>query len=75
MRCSGEIDITKTRWSEQPATIIPMILNHIRDFEYGASKRKFEEGLQEALKRKRVVRAIATCRMGNKSRRDEENDS
>ena len=59
MRCSGEIDITKTRWSEQPATIIPMILNHIRDFEYGASKRKFEEGLQEALKKKRVVRAIA----------------
>ncbi|MGQ0417507.1 phosphoenolpyruvate synthase, partial [Bacillus sp. HC-TM] len=51
MRCSGEIDITKTRWIEQPATIIPMILNHIRDFEYGASKRKFEEGLQEALKK------------------------
>ncbi|MDA2065683.1 phosphoenolpyruvate synthase [Bacillus cereus] len=51
MRCSGEIDITKTRWSEQPATIIPVILNHIRDFEYGASKRKFEEGLQEALKK------------------------
>lgn len=51
MRCSGEIDITKTRWSEKPATIIPMILNNIRDFEYGASKRKFEEGLQEALKK------------------------
>lgn len=51
MRCSGEIDITKTRWSEQPTTIIPMILNHIRDFEAGASKRKFEEGLQEALKK------------------------
>lgn len=76
MRCSGEIDITKTRWSEQPATIIPMILNHIRDFEYGASKRKFEEGLQEALKkRKRVVRAIAALAgWGTKSRRDEEND-
>ncbi|CAM3987725.1 phosphoenolpyruvate synthase [Bacillus luti] len=51
MRCSGEIDITKTRWSEQPTTIIPMILNHIRDFEAGASKRKFEVGLQEALKK------------------------
>ncbi|MFJ6193789.1 phosphoenolpyruvate synthase [Bacillus thuringiensis] len=51
MRCSGEIDITKTRWSEKPTTIIPMILNHIRDFEYGASKRKFEEGLQEAVKK------------------------
>ena len=51
MRCSGEIDITKTHWSEKPTTIIPMILNNIRDFEYGASKRKFEEGLQEALKK------------------------
>ncbi|MDM5239749.1 phosphoenolpyruvate synthase [Bacillus cereus] len=51
MRCSGEIDITKTRWSEKPASIIPMILNNIRDFEAGASKRKFEEGLQEALKK------------------------
>ncbi|WP_367888625.1 phosphoenolpyruvate synthase [Bacillus wiedmannii] len=51
MRCSGEIDITKTRWSEKPTTIIPMIVNNIRDFEYGASKRKFEEGLQEALKK------------------------
>ncbi|WP_377865162.1 phosphoenolpyruvate synthase [Bacillus sp. R86525] len=51
MRCSGEIDITKTRWSEKPTTIIPMILNNIRDFETGASKRKFEEGLQEALKK------------------------
>ncbi|MED3398337.1 phosphoenolpyruvate synthase [Bacillus wiedmannii] len=49
MRCSGEIDITKTRWSEKPTTIIPMILNNIRNFEAGASKRKFEKGLQEAL--------------------------
>ncbi|TXR61148.1 phosphoenolpyruvate synthase [Bacillus sp. AY18-3] len=51
MRCSGEIDITKTRWSEKPTIIIPMILNNIRDFEAGASKRKFEEGLQEALEK------------------------
>ncbi|EEL70041.1 phosphoenolpyruvate synthase [Bacillus mycoides] len=51
MRCSGEIDITKTRWSEKPTIIIPMILNNIRDFEAGASKQKFEEGLQEALKK------------------------
>ncbi|MES9700778.1 phosphoenolpyruvate synthase [Bacillus sp. JJ927] len=51
MRCSGEIDITKTRWSEKPTTIIPMILNNIRDFEMGAGKRKFEAGLQEALKK------------------------
>ncbi|PFK31172.1 phosphoenolpyruvate synthase [Bacillus cereus] len=51
MRCSGEIDITKTRWSEKPTTIIQMILNNMRDFGSGAGKRKFEEGLQEALKK------------------------
>lgn len=51
MRCSGEIDITKTRWTEKPTSIIPMILNNIRDFKIGAGKRKFEEGLQEALKK------------------------
>ncbi|PEM25212.1 phosphoenolpyruvate synthase [Bacillus wiedmannii] len=55
MRCSGEIDITKTRWSEKPTIIIPMILNNIRDFEVGASKRKFEEGLQEALKKEKEL--------------------
>ena len=53
MRCSGEIDITKTRWSEKPTTIIPMILSNIRNFEIGASKRKFEAGLQEALKKEK----------------------
>ncbi|HDR7913626.1 TPA: phosphoenolpyruvate synthase [Bacillus wiedmannii] len=55
MRCSGEIDITKTRWSEKPTIIIPMILNNIRDFEAGASIRKFEEGLQEALKKEKEL--------------------
>jgi phosphoenolpyruvate synthase/pyruvate phosphate dikinase len=50
MRCSGEIDITQARWSEKPTTLIPMILNNIKNFEPGAGKRKFEQGLQEALK-------------------------
>ena len=76
MRCSGEIDITKTRWSEKPTIIIPMILNNIRDFEAGASKRKFEEGLQEALKRRRVSRSITRLAgWKTKSRRNEANDS
>ena len=26
MRCSGEIDMTKTRWSENPNTLVPIIL-------------------------------------------------
>lgn len=49
MRCSGEIDITKTRWSEKPTTLLPLILSNIKNFEPNASRRKFEQGKQEAL--------------------------
>ncbi|WP_028596808.1 phosphoenolpyruvate synthase [Paenibacillus assamensis] len=48
MRCAGEIDITKTRWSEKPSTLVPMILSNIKNFEPNASKRKFEQGRVEA---------------------------
>jgi pyruvate,water dikinase len=55
MRCVGEIDITKTRWSEKPATLVPLILSNIKNFEPNASKRKFEQGLQEALKKEQEL--------------------
>ncbi|HEX5732521.1 MAG TPA: phosphoenolpyruvate synthase [Blastocatellia bacterium] len=55
MRCAGEIDITKTRWSENPTTLVPMILSHIKNFEPGASNRKFEQGRQEALKKEQEL--------------------
>lgn len=48
MRCVGEIDITKTRWSEKPAQLIPLILSNIRNFEPGAGRKMFEKGLREA---------------------------
>jgi phosphoenolpyruvate synthase/pyruvate phosphate dikinase len=48
MRCVGEIDITRPRWSERPATIVPMILANVRNFEPGAGERRFEQGLAEA---------------------------
>lgn len=48
MRCAGEIDITRTRWSEEPATLVPAILGNIKNFEPGAGKRRFEQGLQES---------------------------
>ncbi|MCC6456035.1 MAG: phosphoenolpyruvate synthase [Caldilineaceae bacterium] len=51
MRGSGEIDITRTRWSEKPITLVPMILSHIKNFEPGESKRRVEQGRQEALKK------------------------
>jgi pyruvate,water dikinase len=48
MRCVGEIDITKPRWSERPATLVPMILGNIKNFEPGAGQRRFEQGRQRA---------------------------
>lgn len=55
MRCAGEIDITRTRWGEKPAILIPMILSNIKNFEPGAGKRKFEEGRKEALKKEQEL--------------------
>ncbi|MFI5283412.1 MAG: rifamycin-inactivating phosphotransferase [Candidatus Dormibacterales bacterium] len=48
MRCVGEIDITKPRWSERPTTLVPLILGNIKNFEPGAGERRFEHGRQEA---------------------------
>ena len=48
MRCVGEIDITRPRWSERPSTLVPVILGDIRNFEPGAGPRHFEQGQQEA---------------------------
>ena len=48
MRCTGEIDITRTRWSEQPSALVPMILAHVRNFEPGAGSQRFEQGRREA---------------------------
>lgn len=55
MRCAGEIDITKARWSENPIALVPTILNNIKSFEPGASNRKFRHGLQEALKKEQEL--------------------
>lgn len=48
MRCAGEIDITKPRWSERPAALVPMILGNVRNFGPGAGERRFEQGRQQA---------------------------
>ena len=48
MRCVGEIDITRPRWSERPSTLVPVILSNIKNFEPGAGARRFEQGRQEA---------------------------
>ncbi len=48
MRCVGEIDITRPRWSERPGTLVPVILAHVANVEPGAAARRFEQGRQEA---------------------------
>jgi pyruvate,water dikinase len=55
MRCVGEIDITRPRWSERPTTLVPLILGNIRNFEPGAGKHRFEQGRQEAEKKQQEV--------------------
>ena len=48
MRCIGEIDITRPRWSERPTALVALILGNIKNFEPGAGERRFEQGRQEA---------------------------
>ncbi|MEU3645738.1 rifamycin-inactivating phosphotransferase [Lentzea sp. NPDC034063] len=55
MRCVGEIDITRTRWSEQPSALLPMILTNVRNFEQGAAELRFDQGRQEAWKKEQEV--------------------
>ncbi|MEW4058554.1 phosphoenolpyruvate synthase [Bacillus siamensis] len=55
MRCAGEIDMTRTRWSEKPTALVPMILNNLKNFEPNASRQKFEQGRQEALKKEQEL--------------------
>ncbi|WP_240759856.1 rifamycin-inactivating phosphotransferase, partial [Phytoactinopolyspora endophytica] len=55
MRCVGEIDITRPRWSERPTTLLPMLLSNIKNFEPGAGERRFEQGRQEAWKKEQEL--------------------
>ena len=57
MRCVGEIDITRPRWSERPTTLVPLILGNIKNFEPGAGERRFERGRQEAKEKERELLA------------------
>ena len=55
MRCVGEIDITRPRWSERPATLVPLILGNIKNFEPGESRRRFEQGREEAWRKEQEL--------------------
>ncbi|MFD3675493.1 rifamycin-inactivating phosphotransferase [Streptomyces sp. NPDC058613] len=57
MRCVGEIDITRPRWRERPTTLVPVILDNVRNFRPGAAARRFEEGRQKARQKEQDVLA------------------
>ncbi|MEV0546732.1 rifamycin-inactivating phosphotransferase [Nocardia salmonicida] len=59
MRCVGEIDITRPRWSESPATLVSTILGNIKNFGPGAGRQRFEDGLRDAQqKQQQILRAL-----------------
>ncbi|MGQ4360241.1 rifamycin-inactivating phosphotransferase [Streptomyces sp. SAS_272] len=60
MRCVGEIDITRPRWRERPSTLVPVILDNVRNIEPGAAERRFEEGRQKA--RKKAAEVLSRLR-------------
>src|SRR5438128_9195286 len=62
MRCVGEIDMTRPRWSERPTTLVPVLLGNIKNFEPGAGERRCAQGRhgageqeQELVERLRLV--------------------
>jgi len=55
MRCVGEIDITRPRWSEAPTTLVPPILGNIKGFGPGAAAERFEQGRRNSDEKEREV--------------------
>ncbi|MFD3751917.1 rifamycin-inactivating phosphotransferase [Streptomyces cyaneofuscatus] len=55
MRCVGEIDITRPRWRERPTTLVPLILDNVRNFGPGAAAHRFEQGRAKARQKEQDV--------------------
>lgn len=66
MRCVGEIDITRPRWRERPSTLVPVILDNVRNFEPGAAERRFGQGrLKARMKEQEVLSRLRALPGGN----------
>ncbi|GAA2435156.1 rifamycin-inactivating phosphotransferase [Streptomyces mauvecolor] len=55
MRCVAEIDISRPRWRERPTSLVPVILDNVRNFEPGVAERRFEQGRQKAREKEQEV--------------------
>ncbi len=71
MRCIGEIDITRPRWSERPTTLVPLILGNVKNFEPGAGERRFEQGRQEAWEKEQDLLARLRALPGGERKAEE----
>ena len=71
MRCVGEIDLTRPRWSEHPITLVPLILGNIKNFGPGSGKRRFEQGRQEASEKEQELLALLRNLPDGESKADE----
>lgn len=48
MRGTGEIDMTRPRWREEPTQFLPMVLSYVKLSRPGQHRRNFEAGKKEA---------------------------
>ncbi|GAA2490688.1 rifamycin-inactivating phosphotransferase [Streptomyces longisporus] len=71
MRCVGEIDITRPRWRERPGTLVPVILDNVRNFEPGAAERRFEQGRQKARQKEQEVLSRLRAQPGGDRKAEE----
>ncbi|MEU5843041.1 rifamycin-inactivating phosphotransferase [Rhodococcus sp. NPDC047139] len=55
MRCVGEIDITRPRWSEQPTALVPAVLSNIENFDPGERRRRVERGSRESRQKEAIL--------------------
>ena len=71
MRCVGEIDITRPRWSERPTTLLPLILGNVEKFQPGEGERRLEAGREAAhAKEAELLERLLTVPDGERKTRD-----
>ncbi len=66
MRCSGEIDITRPRWSERPTALVPMILGNALNPDASTGAERFERGRLEAERKEAELLARISKLSGGK---------
>jgi phosphoenolpyruvate synthase/pyruvate phosphate dikinase len=70
MRCPGEIDITRPRWSEEPSNLVPVILSTIRNLEPDPRAARVERNRREAQEmQENLVGRLAGLRGGRRKTR------